>query len=222
MKKYKTIYLFICLLYVYNYVHAQNEVASPRIMQYVQEHKDMAIEEMLRTGVPASITLAQDILESNCGESELCKISHNHFGIKCKNNWTGPTVLYDDDKPNECFRVYTSDIDSYRDHSNFIRNRPYYASLFDINPIEYKQWAMALTLLEIALIMLLYLTSTPLNTNNGLWLYNNVGCHLFYLWRRAYSCHRNLPFTTIYFRCNRKKIYIYHACYSNKLYDIQS
>ncbi len=120
---------------------AQN---SPDVTGYISTYKDIAIREMQRTGVPASITLAQGILESQSGNSELTQLSNNHFGIKCKKNWTGETVLHDDDERKECFRKYPSAEDSYRDHSDFLRSNDRYASLFTLDPLDYSGWAHGL------------------------------------------------------------------------------
>ena len=89
---------------------------------YIEEYSSLAMEEMMRSGVPASITLAQGILESRSGNSRLAKEANNHFGIKCKGNWNGKTIYADDDRPQECFRAYPSVFDSYADHSDFLRN----------------------------------------------------------------------------------------------------
>ena len=113
-------------------------------LQYIDLYKDMAVREMNRMGVPAAITLAQGLLETESGNSELVKKSNNHFGIKCKNNWTGEVVTYDDDSLGECFRSYASVEDSYRDHSNFLRAGKHYAFLFDLQPTDYKGWAYGL------------------------------------------------------------------------------
>jgi LysM repeat protein len=112
--------------------------------QYIDLYKDIAVREMKRMGVPASITLAQGLLETESGNSELVKKSNNHFGIKCKNNWTGEVVSYDDDSLGECFRSYASVEDSYRDHSNFLRAGKHYAFLFYLEPTDYKGWAYGL------------------------------------------------------------------------------
>lgn len=112
--------------------------------QYVQEHKDMAIREMKRMGVPAAITLAQGLLETENGNSALLKKSNNHFGIKCKSSWTAGSVSHDDDAPGECFRMYKNADDSYRDHSNFLRGNDRYAFLFKLDPADYKGWAYGL------------------------------------------------------------------------------
>lgn len=112
--------------------------------EYVQKYKDIAIEEMKRMGVPAAITLAQGLLETQNGNSDLLKESNNHFGIKCKSTWTAETVSHDDDAPGECFRKYKTDEDSYRDHSNFLRGNDRYAFLFKLDPSDYKAWAYGL------------------------------------------------------------------------------
>lgn len=112
--------------------------------KYIDKYKDLAIFEMQRTGVPASITLAQGILESGCGESELSKSSNNHFGIKCKIEWQGERVFANDDELNECFRKYLDVSESYKDHSNFLKTRAHYASLFNLEPTDYESWAYGL------------------------------------------------------------------------------
>lgn len=99
---------------------------------------------MNRSGVPASIKIAQACLESADGRSELARKSNNHFGIKCKSDWTGGKVYHDDDAKNECFRKYSSVEDSYRDHSNFLMDNPRYASLFKLATTDYKSWAQGL------------------------------------------------------------------------------
>ncbi|MBW8685411.1 glucosaminidase domain-containing protein [Chitinophaga rhizophila] len=112
--------------------------------QYIAKFKDIAISEMQRSGVPASIKLAQGILETQSGNGWLVQNSNNHFGIKCKNNWTGESVRYDDDARQECFRKYNSAADSYKDHSDFLRNNPRYAFLFQFQEEDYKSWAYGL------------------------------------------------------------------------------
>ncbi len=114
------------------------------IEQYILQYKDIAIIEMKRMGVPAAITLAQGILESENGNSDLVKKSNNHFGIKCKNTWTGGTVSHDDDASAECFRSYLTAQESYRDHSNFLRGNTRYKFLFDIDAADYRSWAYGL------------------------------------------------------------------------------
>lgn len=114
------------------------------VQEYIDKYKDYAIEEMQRTGVPASITLAQGILETENGNSDLVKKSNNHFGIKCKSTWTGESVTHTDDAPNECFRKYNSALDSYKDHSDYLKNTPRYAFLFKLDNADYKGWAYGL------------------------------------------------------------------------------
>ena len=111
---------------------------------YIDQYKDIAVQEMKRTGIPASITLAQGIVESNSGESSLAKNSNNHFGIKCKLDWKGETTFQDDDTKQECFRVYKDAISSFKDHSDFLKLRPNYAPLFLLDPVDDSAWAYGL------------------------------------------------------------------------------
>ena len=115
-----------------------------KAIAYIEKYRFIAMQEMQRTGVPAAITLAQGILESAMGESVLCKKSNNHFGIKCKTEWTGEKVYHDDDASQECFRKYNSPEESFKDHSDFLKNRPYYASLFKLDVTDYESWAVGL------------------------------------------------------------------------------
>lgn len=115
-----------------------------KVQNYVNQYKDLAMAEMRRTGVPASITLAQAILESQSGESKLAQKSNNHFGIKCKTEWTGEKTYHDDDLRQECFRVYPTVEDSFKDHSDFLKNREYYTALFKLDPTDDKGWAYGL------------------------------------------------------------------------------
>jgi hypothetical protein len=112
--------------------------------EYIQRYKDLAISEMARSGVPASITLSQGMVESDYGRSTLARTANNHFGIKCHNDWKGPSVRHHDDRHNECFRKYSSPEDSFADHSDFLRNRSRYSSLFDLPLTDYKGWARGL------------------------------------------------------------------------------
>ena len=111
---------------------------------YIDQYKDIAISEMKRTGIPASITLAQGIIESKSGESNLALNFKNHFGIKCKTDWKGETTYQDDDAKQECFRVYPNSNASYIDHSNFLKTRPNYAPLFELDPVDDSAWAYGL------------------------------------------------------------------------------
>ncbi|NOU47412.1 MAG: LysM peptidoglycan-binding domain-containing protein [Bacteroidales bacterium] len=125
---------------------ASGVVAQDRISteQYIETYKKTAIEKMLEYKIPASITLAQGILESGSGNSDLAKKANNHFGIKCHNEWTGKKFLLTDDAPNECFRSYKSAEESYRDHSLFLTQRERYADLFKLDIHDYKAWANGL------------------------------------------------------------------------------
>lgn len=111
--------------------------------QYIEVYKDIAMKEMQNYGIPASITLAQGILESGSGKGRLAVKANNHFGIKC-HNWTGKKIYHDDDKKQECFRKYNSAETSFRDHSEFLANRKRYAKLFEFKKSDYKNWARGL------------------------------------------------------------------------------
>jgi LysM repeat protein len=139
MKKHKPLVAIVFAL-ISNLVFAQS---SETVHKYIDTYKNAAIAEEIRTGVPAAITLAQGIHESGAGTSDLVLASNNHFGIKC-NGWTGKTVSHDDDAKGECFRKYDDPFDSYKDHSDFLKNRSYYASLFKLDPTDYKGWAYGL------------------------------------------------------------------------------
>lgn len=112
--------------------------------EYIDKYKDLAIIEMYRSGVPASITLAQGILESSSGNSRLATYANNHFGIKCKGNWDGEVIYADDDAPNECFRAYGSVQESYMDHSDFLRSNWRYHPLFELERTDYEGWCKGL------------------------------------------------------------------------------
>lgn len=122
-------------------VQAQQD---PVVLAYISTFKEMAIAEMQRTGVPAAIKLAQGIHETAAGQSELVKKSNNHFGIKCKSTWTGPSVSHDDDARGECFRKYEAAENSYKDHSDFLRGNKRYAFLFELDPENFEDWAYGL------------------------------------------------------------------------------
>jgi Mannosyl-glycoprotein endo-beta-N-acetylglucosaminidase/LysM domain len=133
--------LFVLLAFISFTASAQQ---SEAVLNYIYTYKDLAMAEMKRTGVPAAITLAQGIHESGAGMSKLVQASNNHFGIKCKSNWTGESVRHDDDARAECFRKYPKSEDSYRDHSDFLKNGQRYAFLFEIDPEDYVGWAHGL------------------------------------------------------------------------------
>ncbi len=111
--------------------------------EYIEQWKDEAINQMNTFGIPASITLAQALLESGDGNSPLAKYANNHFGIKC-HDWTGETFIQDDDRNNECFRKYENADESYSDHSLFLKSRDRYAELFTYSTTDYKNWAHGL------------------------------------------------------------------------------
>ncbi|MEN9697336.1 MAG: hypothetical protein RLZ56_757 [Bacteroidota bacterium] len=137
MKKYLHLLLLLILPFA---LTAQSQLTKA----YIQQYKEIAMKEMKRTGIPASITLAQAIVESSSGESNLAKKFNNHFGIKCKLDWKGATTYQDDDTKQECFRVYPNAENSFIDHSNFLKNRPNYASLFELDPVDDTAWAYGL------------------------------------------------------------------------------
>lgn len=136
----KILLLSMFFLSIFLKLNAQKITQS----QYIDSFKSIAISEMLRSGVPAAITLAQGILESESGNSELAIKANNHFGIKCKEEWTGEKMYHDDDEKGECFRKYKTVQESFIDHSNFLKYRPYYTSLFKLDPTDYKAWAKGL------------------------------------------------------------------------------
>lgn len=116
---------------------------NPRLA-YIEKYSSIAVSEMERTGVPASITLAQGLLESNAGQSRLAVKGNNHFGVKCHNDWDGKKMKEDDNAPGECFRVYSNAEASFRDHSDFLRGRDRYKGLFELEVTDYKGWAKGL------------------------------------------------------------------------------
>jgi len=130
--------LFVIFLLLFNSIYAQITRE-----EYIAKYKSLAISEMKRTGIPASITMAQAILESNNGNSKLAKRAKNHFGIKCHSSWQGKTYHKTDDKRHECFRKYSSVKESYLDHSEFLL-RDRYSALFKLEKTDYKGWARGL------------------------------------------------------------------------------
>jgi hypothetical protein len=112
--------------------------------EYIDSYKDLAMQEMERTNIPASITLAQGLLESGDGNSRLARKANNHFGIKCHDDWKGKTIYHDDDEKDECFRKYKSVEESFRDHSDFLAGRTRYVELFQLDKDDYKAWARGL------------------------------------------------------------------------------
>src|SRR5215218_9898641 len=134
----------ICILIASALIAKATFSQAISIEQYIETYKDYAIREMKRMGVPAAITLAQGILETESGNSVLVKKSNNHFGIKCKSTWTAEGVTHDDDAAGECFRSYKDAESSFRDHSNFLRGSERYSFLFKLDPRDYRGWAHGL------------------------------------------------------------------------------
>ncbi|MEO6583957.1 MAG: glucosaminidase domain-containing protein [Ferruginibacter sp.] len=133
--------IIIFLIFVYQNTFAQY---SATVQNYINTYKDIAILEMKRTGIPAAITIAQGILETESGTGELVLKSNNHFGIKCKSNWTGETAYHNDDEKGECFRKYSTAMESYKDHSDFLKASERYAFLFEYDVKDFKAWAHGL------------------------------------------------------------------------------
>jgi flagellum-specific peptidoglycan hydrolase FlgJ len=116
------------------------------VNDYIANYKDVAMSNMKSYGIPASIILAQGILESGAGKSSLAVTANNHFGIKCHNDWKGESVLKDDDAAQECFRKYNDPAESFKDHATFLTGRNRYASLFELSKDDYEAWAKGLRL----------------------------------------------------------------------------
>src|SRR5690606_24643644 len=138
----KKLHLTTLAIFIFAFSIAQESVH----IDYIRAHARLAVEEMHKYKIPASIKLSQGILETGGGQSRLAEIANNHFGIKCKSEkeWSGPTITHHDDLPNECFRKYENVQESYRDHSKFLAERPYYKSLFTLDMQDYKAWAHGL------------------------------------------------------------------------------
>lgn len=132
--------LFCLMSFTLSFSQTRNKLYE----DYIRKYKEMAIEQMERYRIPASITMAQGLLESGAGRSELARKSNNHFGIKCGGNWTGRTTYHDDDRRGECFRAYKSVRESYEDHSRFLTTRGRYSFLFKLSLTDYKGWAHGL------------------------------------------------------------------------------
>lgn len=136
---------YICLLCLFCFiVPLPAQQRNKAYEDYIKTYREIAVDEMKHYHIPASITLAQGLLESGAGKSSLARRSNNHFGIKCGGNWKGRSVRANDDAPNECFRAYKSPKDSYRDHSRFLSSGARYAFLFRLKITDYKGWAHGL------------------------------------------------------------------------------
>lgn len=149
MRSNKNIILVLAVAAAVSSCSVRKPEVSPKVSDantgsYIDKFKDLAISEMKRTGIPASITLAQGMIESDYGRSRLAVQANNHFGIKCHNDWKGPTITHHDDKRNECFRKYRKAEESYYDHSDFLKSGSRYKFLFDLDRTDYKGWARGL------------------------------------------------------------------------------
>lgn len=120
------------------------KVTTAMVLDYISKYKEIAKNNMLQYGIPSSIILGQGILESGAGTGPLSSLANNHFGIKCHKEWTGPSVKYDDDEEQECFRKYNQPSESYRDHALFLTSRKWYLPLFELEKDDYKEWAKGL------------------------------------------------------------------------------
>lgn len=139
----RIIFSFLCMFVAFQTAISQTMTWNQRYQNYFDKYKDVAVEQMLKYRIPASITLAQGVLESAAGNSELATKANNHFGIKC-NGWTGRKSYHDDDARNECFRAYDSVYESYQDHSVFLTTSKRYSNLFQLKLTDYKGWARGL------------------------------------------------------------------------------
>ena len=120
------------------------KVTTKLVLEYIDSYKEIAKDNMVKNGIPASITLGQAILESGAGTGPLSAQANNHFGIKCHKEWNGPSIKYTDDEEDECFRKYSHPSESFRDHSYFLTSRPRYSELFKLDKDDYKKWAKGL------------------------------------------------------------------------------
>ena len=146
MNEYKKHLLFTtCVIFIFLFFTSVTHLKGQKLTRedYINTYKELAIKEMKRSGIPASITLAQGMLESGNGNSTLATKGNNHFGIKC-HGWKGKKIYHDDDAKGECFRKYKTAYDSYVDHSDFLMHTPRYRFLFDLDPDDYKGWAKGL------------------------------------------------------------------------------
>jgi flagellum-specific peptidoglycan hydrolase FlgJ len=144
MKPKNTLFLIFTFLFSSVCPAISQEAPNENIIKYIEQYAALAVKEMERTGVPASIKIAQGIHETNAGKSDLVLQSNNHFGIKCKSNWTGEKVYHNDDEEGECFRKYDNATASYLDHSDYLKSQPRYAFLFDYDANDYAAWAWGL------------------------------------------------------------------------------
>lgn len=141
MKKLASLFLAVAIPFCGSTAAEKNQ---DLYADYIDTYSDIAIREMVDYGIPASITLAQGILESGVGKSRLAVEANNHFGIKCHNDWTGETITHDDDRRRECFRKYDNAEESFIDHSQFLKSKARYSFLFELDRRDYKGWAKGL------------------------------------------------------------------------------
>ncbi|MEI6681882.1 MAG: glucosaminidase domain-containing protein [Bacteroidota bacterium] len=135
---------FILMVTCSGSLSAQQADYKSQVIRYIIQYRDIAVKEMTVSHVPASITMAQGIFESNAGQSDLAKEANNHFGIKCHKEWTGDKMYKDDDKPHDCFRKYATVQESFHDHSSFLVERDRYKPLFQLKITDYREWALGL------------------------------------------------------------------------------
>ena len=135
--------VLVLILFVHSLTGLAQMKWNPAYQSYINQYKDLAIEEMLKYNIPASITLAQGVFESSAGRSYLTISGNNHFGIKC-HDWIGASVYTTDDAVNECFRAYDNALQSYEDHSKFLKNNVRYSRLFSLDRTDYRGWAYGL------------------------------------------------------------------------------
>jgi len=140
----KSLKFVAALLLICFHARAQGDNRQQRVAAYIEKYKIVAMREQKRVGIPAAVTLAQGIHETNAGASELALNANNHFGIKCKKDWKGDTYTYTDDRPDECFRKYNNDLASYKDHSDYLKSSARYATLFTLSLTDYAGWAYGL------------------------------------------------------------------------------
>jgi len=143
-KKIGHLFLAFIVLIVSAFKGLSQDAPNENIIKYIEQYAALAVKEMERTGIPASIKIAQGIHETNAGKSDLVLQSNNHFGIKCKSSWTGDKVYHNDDAEGECFRKYGDAKASYLDHSDYLKSQPRYAFLFEYDANDYASWAWGL------------------------------------------------------------------------------
>jgi len=144
MKSKNTLFFLFTFLLSSAFPALSQEAPNENIVKYIEQYAALAVKEMERTGIPASIKIAQGIHETNAGKSDLVLQSNNHFGIKCKSSWTGDKVYHNDDAEGECFRKYGDAKASYLDHSDYLKSQPRYAFLFEYDTNDYAAWAWGL------------------------------------------------------------------------------